>query len=446
MRNWISLGVCVSLVAACVLDREGKLSETSASAGAGPGGDGGGGAAPGGAGGGVAGMGGMAPICGDGITEGTETCDGDDLASMDCTDFAFSSPAGLSCNGTCDGFDTAGCSPTCDGVLLEATETCDGAFLDGQDCTVYGYVAPDGLACNGTCDDYDLAGCTAECDNGTMEPGEACDDANADPFDGCHQCVVTDGGCTAPYPVDMVLGQPPQTFVGATTGGADDATPTCPGVTTSPDHVWAVTPDADGFLSAWINPKNSDFDSVLYARTDCAVTADIRCADNFFPPPGGETLSFEVTGGTTYFIIVDGFDGDAGKYELNLDLSAGTCADPVEFPVFAGVGVCGLGSTVGKTNERLTAGCGGNQSGDVVYRMTANFTGSFSILINDANTDYDSVLTVDRDCGTDFTCNRQDGGDDVVGLVANVEGGVVYAWADGFAAAEGNYEICVNPP
>ncbi len=160
-------------------------------------------------------------VCGDGIADAGEVCDGADLAGASCADLGFASGV-LSCtadcqldaiacsacgNGAvdqgeeCDGdnlgavascqdvglgeademlacttactLDYAECSACGDGQLTDP-EQCDGTDLGGRACADEGF---DGgtLACSDGCT-FDVSGCSS-CGNGVQDPGEECDGA-----------------------------------------------------------------------------------------------------------------------------------------------------------------------------------------------------------------------------------------------------------------------------
>ncbi len=99
-------------------------------------------------------------VCGDGVAEGAELCDGADVGIDSCTSEGFDA-GDLVCNATCDGFDTAGCyDVTCGDDVAEGTEECDGADLDMTTCQDLGYTYGD-LDCTGTCT-FDDSGCYDE--------------------------------------------------------------------------------------------------------------------------------------------------------------------------------------------------------------------------------------------------------------------------------------------
>ncbi|MBI3179582.1 MAG: hypothetical protein HYZ27_07955, partial [Deltaproteobacteria bacterium] len=115
--------------------------------------------------------------CGDNQAEASEVCDGNDVRNDDCT----TQPGGfvtgdLSCNSTCDAFDTSAClGPGCGNGLAEIAETCDGADLKNQSCITQGF-ASGSLACSATCDAFDTVDCVLPvCDNGLLEPNETCE-------------------------------------------------------------------------------------------------------------------------------------------------------------------------------------------------------------------------------------------------------------------------------
>jgi cysteine-rich repeat protein len=78
----------------------------------------------------------------------------------------------------------------CGDGLVDAGEDCDGANLAGQDCLTAGAGDSGTLACAADCT-FDTAGCTVTPGNGIRFPGvEQCDDGNATAGDGCDAAGV----------------------------------------------------------------------------------------------------------------------------------------------------------------------------------------------------------------------------------------------------------------
>ncbi len=112
------------------------------------------------------------PVCGNGLVEGTEDCDGTDLNGRRCQDEGFDGGT-LACKSDCT-FDTTACS-TCGNGLVEASEECDGSDWNGASCSSFGFESGS-LSCSDDCS-FDLSSCYT-CGNGTVEGPEDCDGTN----------------------------------------------------------------------------------------------------------------------------------------------------------------------------------------------------------------------------------------------------------------------------
>lgn len=127
------------------------------------------------------------PGCGNDRLEGSEECDGVNLAGYTCEILGFQAGT-LGCTALCQ-FDTTGCSIPldCGNGVIDSGEECDTANLGGENCLSQGY-AGGTLSCGETCQ-FNTSMCqTFEgCGNGVVDPGESCDDANTAPCDGCDQ-------------------------------------------------------------------------------------------------------------------------------------------------------------------------------------------------------------------------------------------------------------------
>lgn len=135
-------------------------------------------------------------VCGDGVKQGSEECDGNDLGGLSCLDYGHDNGT-LICGDDCTIFDGA-CS-TCGDNQLAATEACDGSNFGGLTCTDLGY-AGGSLTCAEDCSQFFEDGCTVAqtCGNGSIDPGEQCDGGNLN-NQTCAGLGFTSGtlGCTA---------------------------------------------------------------------------------------------------------------------------------------------------------------------------------------------------------------------------------------------------------
>ncbi len=150
--------------------------------------------------------------CGDGVAQGQEECDGDDLLGQNCAGLGFDSGS-LECAATCQ-WDTTSCIPigTCGDEYVQRAEECDGDNLAGADCATLGWDSGM-LRCGDDCrydprDCCDLSGCGdafigcgEECDYDytTMTPvlgGATCE---SEGYDGgtldCLDCVLAVINC-----------------------------------------------------------------------------------------------------------------------------------------------------------------------------------------------------------------------------------------------------------
>ncbi len=130
------------------------------------------------------------PVCGNGVAEPGEECDGSDLRDKSCADLGLGSGT-LGCAADCH-FDTSGCStqPVCGNGVAEPGEDCDGSDLRGRSCTDLG-LGSGRLRCNSDCR-FDTSQC-ATCGDGHLDSGEECDDGNMADGDGCNAaCQVED--------------------------------------------------------------------------------------------------------------------------------------------------------------------------------------------------------------------------------------------------------------
>ncbi|MFO0632752.1 MAG: hypothetical protein U0168_07880 [Nannocystaceae bacterium] len=141
----------------------------------------------------------MGPVCGDGVVDAGEDCDGDDLGGASCMSEGFDGGR-ISCAADCT-LDTSACNVNCGNGSLEEPEECDGVNLGGLDCVSQGFDAGE-LACSRGCT-LDTTGCISfMCGNDAIEGAELCDgtdlggvDCIALGYDG--GALACDAGCAA---------------------------------------------------------------------------------------------------------------------------------------------------------------------------------------------------------------------------------------------------------
>lgn len=142
-------------------------------------------------------------VCGDNITEGSETCDDGNTTAGDGCSATCALEAGWTCSPICE--------TTCGDNIVAGSEACDDGNASPTDGCISCVLATcgDGFVRSGVeqCDDGNVVntdtcvGCAlAFCGDGFVGPGEECDDGNAVATDACVSCAlaVCGDGFTGP--------------------------------------------------------------------------------------------------------------------------------------------------------------------------------------------------------------------------------------------------------
>ena len=126
----------------------------------------------------------------------------------------------------------------------------------------------------------------------------------------------------------------PFTDTGTTSGYLDDYDETCPySGSTSPDVCYSYAPAAD--MSIDIDLCNSSYDTKVYVYENSVTPGSpFACDDDYYgsgDPCGSwvsALLDLSIYGGNTYYIIVDGYGGDSGDYEIEVteNITTGYCS------------------------------------------------------------------------------------------------------------------------
>jgi len=111
----------------------------------------------------------------------------------------------------------------------------------------------------------------------------------------------------------VVIGGLPYTDTGATCDNVADISTTCGGGGTAQDVVYMYTPAAN--VTVTVSLCGSSYDTVLEVQQGIGVA--IACNDDYCGLQS-EIQGLALLGGTTYYIIVDGYGTGCGSYTLSV--------------------------------------------------------------------------------------------------------------------------------
>jgi len=135
------------------------------------------------------------PVCGDGVIQGDEACDGSDLRGATCVSEGYTGGTLACAVATCTYDHTACENVICGNALIEGDEACDGFELGDQTCEGLGFRAG-ALACAADCT-HDTAGCVpVDCGNGILDEQETCDGTDLGEVATCRDLNAGDGMLT----------------------------------------------------------------------------------------------------------------------------------------------------------------------------------------------------------------------------------------------------------
>ncbi len=292
--------------------------------------------------------------CGDDVLEGLEVCDGTNLGGETCTSQGFVGGT-LACTLDCT-LDTTGCeSGACPNGQIDAGEDCDGTNLGGETCAGLGFDSG-ALACAGDCF-FDVDGCVGgSCGNGSIESPEECDGSDLGGLD-CTDFGYSGGAldCTSGclYATTNCTGTPSCTAAGGAVACGSGVT----GDTSAPPAVASITSWAGAGCSTWtytgpeiiyvvnsgstaeqitvdLTGLGADLDLIVMKDAGLGCDPGLSCVGNSTSGgPTDESVTFLSVANTDYFVVIDGYEGAMGPYNLDITCSQATRMIYEWFPI-----------------------------------------------------------------------------------------------------------------
>lgn len=214
-----------------------------------------------------------------------------------------------------------------DGKSFEACLPCYGDEVIGDDDPPYVY---DYDAATEYPDDTGVseagADAGASCGNGVVETGEQCDDKNLKANDGCSTTCTVEGkaGGVACPGLPVHVWSTAVTFDSTTVGypNTHEISPTCKTGTGygAGDRSFAVTAHKSGTLT--VTTSKGTFPPLVYYSTKaCSETKPMAydaCA--YDAAKMDQTLSFAVSAGATYLVVVDTSFAKQGTFTISFEI------------------------------------------------------------------------------------------------------------------------------
>ncbi|NQW61983.1 MAG: hypothetical protein HQ461_04060, partial [Deltaproteobacteria bacterium] len=202
------------------------------------------------------------------------------------------------------------------GCIAGVSETiCDDGRDDDGDGTI-------------DCNDLDCFGrpeCSENCNDGIDNDRNGyfdCYDSVCLSDARCNFSASNGGICETPFLVEPI--NPTNSWNVNTVGGFDQTTIACGlGTAAGPDVVFAFQPFDSVPATYCFDTTNSDYDTVVEARTRCTDTASLLLCEDDTAGVLQTRFTLNTTPGIYYYLIVSGFNGASGN--LSMAVSSGPC-------------------------------------------------------------------------------------------------------------------------
>lgn len=240
------------------------------------------------------------------------------------------------------------------------------------------------------------------------------------------------GAGTCEAPLGLTLGVP---YAGNTSGGASMLTPSC-GDEGAPEKVHVLRVHARMQVSVRVE---AEFDAVLSLTSSCgAGLRELACNDDYDSNLNRSQLS-ELLEPGTYFLLVDGFGGEAGPYTIvanGVAPSQGAQCGVGAPTLLPGVDV--HGSTEGRPND-FQGTCVSPSGPDLAYRLDIREASRVRLR---QTAEEDGALHLRSECTSlesEVACSDDHGDSSRSLITAHLDPGTYWVISDGFDETDGGY-------
>ncbi|MBL0062751.1 MAG: hypothetical protein IPP40_15035 [bacterium] len=241
----------------------------------------------------------------------------------------------------------------------------------------------------------------------------------------------------------------PYTDTGTTIGRTNDFS-FCSGGT-SPDVIFEYTASATANYT--FSLCGSSYFTRLFLNTggSCPGNTQVFCGDVGCPISGRTQFTTLLYESLTYYIIVDGNQGDLGNYVFNLtrEMSCDTCeADNCPATLIPSIPYVDSGTTTGKANNFSSVFCGGQNAPDVIYALSVPTTQYVVAWLTDETLPFEHSLALrsGSTCpGTNIECNIDGNNGDGASITFQAAAfQTYYLVIDNSSTHEGDYVLHVD--
>ena len=215
------------------------------------------------------------------------------------------------------------------------------------------------------------------------------------------------------------------------------------------EAIYTVAPGFSGNLTVSLVNPGTSFDTALSVRDGGCGGDEVACNDDFRGL--SSQVTFEAASGSTYYVIVEGYRGRTGTFEMTLHRE-GACEGVG--PTVDGTDLIANGTRVIDTStgvSSLSGGCGGSRGNEGLMSFTAPRAGNMVVSTNYAGTAFDTLIYArEGDCdarGAEVACNDDDRQNAFTSstrsqIAFDVDRGTTYyVLLDAFSTGSGNIEV-----
>ena len=217
-----------------------------------------------------------------------------------------------------------------------------------------------------------------------------------------------------------------------------------------PELAYIFTPTFDGDVTVTLTGLTEDLNLFLLEDDGSDACQPDTCVQSSIEPnTDDESITFSAAEGSTYYLVVDGFEGAIGDYDLTIDCPA--CEDDITLDCDTFTEDSWNNGSAGSTNTIEAYNCSipGHTGPEYVYDFVAPVDGDYSFVLTGLTADLDLFVldgAGDCDASSCTASSTEPDTDDESVTVTLSAGEAIYLSVDGWAGAESDYDLSMTCP